>query len=157
MTATSTKMPPQNITLQYRKSFAIIPSRSCCTMWAKYPKNKLGSSCFRTTENVHIGILTLLSKRQFWWLHIVVMQSTARICTKMHECRRCRTIVFPLSPMMLQCNAPYRGHPTNFHIWQPVRVNTSTQQLMQLCSTYNRSNFARRHDCHLYSHTLIGG
>ena len=41
MTATSTKMSPQNKTLLYYKSFAIIPSRSRPTIWAKYPKNKL--------------------------------------------------------------------------------------------------------------------
>ena len=40
-TATSTKTSPQNRTLVYCKSFAIIPSRSRRTMWAKYPKNKL--------------------------------------------------------------------------------------------------------------------
>ena len=45
----------------------------------------------------------------------------------------------------LQSKAPYRGHPTNFHIWQ-LRVNTSTQQPMQRCSTFNRANFARRGD-----------
>ena len=32
---------PQNITLLWYKPFAIIPSRSRRTMWAKYPKNKL--------------------------------------------------------------------------------------------------------------------
>ena len=46
----------------------------------------------------------------------------------------------------LQCNAPYRGHPTNFHISQ-LHVNMSTQQPMQRCSTYNCANIARRRDC----------
>ena len=46
--------------------------------------------------------------------------------------------------------------PTNFHIWQ-LRAKTSTQQPMQRCSNYNRSNFARRRDCQSNSHTLVGG
>ena len=41
MTETWTKTSPQNITLSNRRKFlAVRPSRSC-TMWAKYPKNKL--------------------------------------------------------------------------------------------------------------------
>ena len=40
-TATSTKTSPQNITLQYRKSFAFIGSRLRRTRWAKYSKNDL--------------------------------------------------------------------------------------------------------------------
>ena len=55
----------------------------------------------------------------------------------------------------LQCNAAYRGHQTNFHIWQ-LRVNTSTQQPMQRCSTDNCENFTRKGDCQSNSHTLIG-
>ena len=46
--------------------------------------------------------------------------------------------------------------PTNFHIRQ-LRAKTSTQQPMQRCSNYNRSDFARRRDCQSNSHTLIGG
>ena len=57
---------------------------------------------------------------------------------------------------VLQCNAFYRCHPTNFHIWQR-RVNTSTQQPMQRCSTYNSTKFAWRRNCQSNSHTLIGG
>ena len=40
-TATSTRTSPQNITLPYDKSFAVILSRSLLTVWAKYPNNKL--------------------------------------------------------------------------------------------------------------------
>ena len=39
--ATSTKTSPQNITLLYHNSFAVILSRSLLTIWAKCPKNKL--------------------------------------------------------------------------------------------------------------------
>ena len=39
-TAKLTKTSPHNITVQYCKYLAIIPSRSRVTMWAKYPKNK---------------------------------------------------------------------------------------------------------------------
>ena len=46
-TAPWTKTSPQNITLHYRKFFAIISFRSRPTMWAKYPKNKLVTSGFR--------------------------------------------------------------------------------------------------------------
>ena len=53
---------------------------------------------------------------------------------------------------LLQCNTPYRNL-TNFHTWQ-LRVNTSTQQLMQRCSTYNRANFASRRECLSNSHSL---
>ena len=57
----------------------------------------------------------------------------------------------------LQCNAPDHSHQTNFHIWQ-LRVNTSTQQPMERCSTYSRANFASRRDCQSNSQTaLIGG
>ena len=35
--ATSTKRSPQNRTLQYRKSFAIIPCCSRFAIWTKYP------------------------------------------------------------------------------------------------------------------------
>ena len=56
----------------------------------------------------------------------------------------------------LQCNVPYRGHQTNFHIWQ-LRVNTSTQQPVQRCSTYSRANFASGRDYQSNSQTLIGG
>ena len=49
-----------------------------------------------------------------------------------------------------------RANPTNFHIWQ-LRVNTSTQQPVQQCSTYHCANFARRHECQSNSHILIGG
>ena len=47
---------------------------------------------------------------------------------------------------VLQCNAPHPGHPINVHIGQ-LRVNMSTQQPMQRCSTYNCASFARRRDC----------
>ena len=43
-TAMSTKTSPQNIALLYHKSFAIIPSCSLLTIWAKCPKNKLVSA-----------------------------------------------------------------------------------------------------------------
>ena len=46
-TATSTETSPQNVALLYRKSFAILSSRSCCFMWPKYSKNKLARSGFR--------------------------------------------------------------------------------------------------------------
>ena len=36
-------------------------------------------------------------------------------------------------------------------------AKTSTQQPMQRCSNYNRSDFARRRDCQSNSYTLIGG
>ena len=52
---------------------------------------------------------------------------------------------------VLQCNAPYGGHLTNFN-----NVNTSTQQPMQRFSTYNRASFASRRDCQSNFHTLIG-
>ena len=46
-TATSTETSPQNVALVYRKSFAILSSRSCCFMWPKCSKNKLARSGFR--------------------------------------------------------------------------------------------------------------
>ena len=55
--------------------------------------------------------------------HIVPWSGTE----KNHKVKSC-------SGFLLQCNAPYHSHPTNFHIWQ-LCVNMSTQQPMQWCST----------------------
>ena len=45
-------------------------------------------------------------------------------------------IEFSAKLQNLQCNAHYRGHPTNFHIWQ-LRVNSHARvfnlQLCELC------------------------
>ena len=41
-------------------------------------------------------------------------------------------------------------------VWQ-LCVNTSTQEPVQRCSTYNPVNLASRCDCQSNSHTLIGG
>ena len=46
--------------------------------------------------------------------------------------------------------------PNKLHIWQ-LRVNTSPQQPIQRCSTYNCAHFARRCDCQSNSHVSIGG
>ena len=64
----------QNVTSKYKlhnlKSFAIISTRSSRKIWAKYPKNKLGTSGFRLnpeSERFKCGrVFTLSSKPQIW-------------------------------------------------------------------------------------------
>ena len=73
-TATSTKTSPQNITLLYHKSFAIIPSCSHLTLSVKYPRNELVReisewkernerftvACSRCRQNLEFGDFTSL-------------------------------------------------------------------------------------------------
>ena len=73
-TATSTKTSPQNITLLYHKSFAIIPSCSRLTLSVKYPRNELVReisewkernerftfACSRCRQNLEFGDSTSL-------------------------------------------------------------------------------------------------
>ena len=80
----------QNITLRYstgiifRDQSISFTSYSCKQIILK----KLGTiaSGFRVKNGewkVYISMLTLSSKPQIWWFHVVVVQSTARICAKM--------------------------------------------------------------------------
>ena len=78
MTAASTKTSPQNITLLYHKSFAIIPSCSRLTLSVKYPRNELEReisewkernkrftvACSRCPHNCGTGHLTSLKERE---------------------------------------------------------------------------------------------
>ena len=71
--ATSIKTSSQNITLHYRKSFAIIPSRSRRTMRARNPKNKsvravsdwrFSAACSSCRQNLKFGDLTSSLRRE---------------------------------------------------------------------------------------------
>ena len=64
MTVTATETSLENITSCYFYYFAIIPIRSTCTMWAKYPGTKLmhGVQVRRENEKFTIVCSRLLHK-----------------------------------------------------------------------------------------------
>ena len=67
-------------------------------MWAKYPKHKLVRERFQSKNrewNIHICKLALSPKPQIWWFHVVLVQSTTKICINMRAARAA-WLFFPL-------------------------------------------------------------
>ena len=80
-TATSTKTPPQNITLHCRKFLAVRPSPLHRTMWAKYPKNINWYERFLSKNRelyIHICALALSKILKFG-------DFTSLLCRVQHE------------------------------------------------------------------------
>ena len=132
-TVSSTKTSLQNITLQYRKVFAISPSRSCRTMWAKYPKHKLVRVRFQSKNrewNIHICKVVLSPKPQIWWFHVVLVQSTTKICVNMRAARA----AWLFFPLLTNDIVLVNERVVDLKAWPNPR-NISTQHLATLLGT----------------------
>ena len=66
-TATATKPSLENVTSRNLYYFAIIPIRSTCTMWAKYPGNKFMGTAFKYSSELRHGSVSSFAQKARGW------------------------------------------------------------------------------------------
>ena len=76
-TATATRTSLENVTLGNFYYFAIFPTRSTCTLWAKNTGTKFMETVFTQGRKWKIQRRVLT----FWSFHVVVLLVTAKKCT----------------------------------------------------------------------------
>ena len=67
--------------------FAIIPLRSTCTMWTKYPGAKFMGTAFKNGSSTRNENVNFSKKPWIWSFHVVVWLMTARKCAKTYNAR----------------------------------------------------------------------
>ena len=97
------KTSPENISLFHLCYFAIISTRSTLTKMANYPGTKLVRVAYKLRKKMKnlSSCVHVLHKTLMWSFHVVVLQRTAKKCTKMWNARAERLFLL-IKPIVLR-------------------------------------------------------